>query len=94
MSVPDANFGLGRGNPTAFAELKSGDVALDLGSGTGFDCFLAAQKVGNSGRVIGVDMTQTMLEKAQTNALRYGYPNVEFRLGDIELFRLRICQLT
>jgi arsenite methyltransferase len=84
MSVPDANLGLGCGNPTAFAELKSGDVVLDLGSGAGFDCFLAAQKVGNSGRVIGVDMTQSMLEKAQNNALQYGYSNIEFRLGDIE----------
>jgi arsenite methyltransferase len=84
MSAPEANLGLGCGNPTAFAELKSGDVVLDLGSGAGFDCFLAAQKVGNSGRVIGVDMTQSMLEKAQNNALQYGYSNVEFRLGDIE----------
>jgi len=84
MSVPDANLGLGCGNPTAFAELKPGDVVLDLGSGAGFDCFLAAQKVGNSGRVIGVDITQSMLEKALNNAFQYGYSNVEFRLGDIE----------
>jgi len=83
-SVPDANLGLGCGNPTAFAELKSGDVVLDLGSGAGFDCFLAAQKVGNLGKVIGVDMTPEMLEKAQANALKYGYSNVEFRFGDIE----------
>lgn len=84
MSVPDANMGLGCGNPTAFAELKSGDVVLDLGSGAGFDCFLAAQKVGSAGKVIGVDMTLEMLEKAQANALKYGYSNVEFRFGDIE----------
>ncbi len=83
-AVPDANLGLGCGNPTAFAELKPGNVVLDLGSGAGFDCFLAAQKVGNSGKIIGVDMTQSMLEKARANALRYGYSNVEFRLGDIE----------
>jgi SAM-dependent methyltransferase len=82
--VPDANLGLGCGNPTAFSKLKSGDIVLDLGSGAGFDCFLAAQKVGSSGKVIGVDMTQVMVEKAQANALKYGYSNVEFRLGDIE----------
>jgi SAM-dependent methyltransferase len=82
--VPDANLGLGCGNPTAFAELKPGDIVLDLGSGAGFDSFLAAQKVGDSGKVIGVDMTTEMLEKAHANALKYGYSNVEFRLGDIE----------
>lgn len=84
LSVPDSNLGLGCGNPTAFAELQPGDIVLDLGSGAGFDCFLAAQKVGNSGKVIGVDMTPEMLERAQTNALKYGYSNVEFRFGDIE----------
>jgi Methylase involved in ubiquinone/menaquinone biosynthesis len=83
-AVPDANLGLGCGNPTAFAELKPNDIVLDLGSGAGFDCFLAAQKVGKSGKIIGVDMTQAMVEKAQANSLKYGYPNVEFRLGDIE----------
>lgn len=83
-AVPDANLGLGCGNPTAFAELKPSDVVLDLGSGAGFDCFLAAQKVGKSGKVIGVDMTQAMVEKAQENSQKYGYINVEFRLGDIE----------
>lgn len=83
-AAPDANLGLGCGNPTAFAELKPGDIVLDLGSGAGFDSFLAAQKVGDSGKVIGVDMTPEMLEKAQDNALKYGYSNVEFRLGDIE----------
>jgi arsenite methyltransferase len=84
QAVPDANMGLGCGNPTAFAELKPGDTVLDLGSGAGFDCFLAAQKVGSSGKVIGVDMTPEMVEKAQANARKYGYSNVEFRHGDIE----------
>lgn len=84
QAVPDANLGLGCGNPTAFAELKPGDTVLDLGSGAGFDCFLAAQRVGSSGKVIGVDMTPEMIEKAQANALKYGYLNVEFRYGDIE----------
>ena len=84
LSVPDANLGLGCGNPAAFAELKPGDTVLDLGSGAGFDCFLAAQRVGSSGKVIGVDMTPEMIEKAQANALKYGYLNVEFRYGDIE----------
>ncbi len=83
-ATPDANLGLGCGNPTAFAEIKPGDVVLDLGSGAGFDCFLAAEKVGSSGKVIGVDMTPEMLEKAKANALKYGYSNVEFRSGDIE----------
>lgn len=84
QAVPDANLGLGCGNPTAFAELKPGDIVLDLGSGAGFDCFLAAQRVGSSGKVIGVDMTPEMIEKAQTNARKYGYSNVELRHGDIE----------
>lgn len=84
QSVPDANMGLGCGNPAAIAELKSGDIVLDLGSGAGFDCFLVAQKVGSSGKVIGVDMTPEMVEKAQANAQKYGYLNVEFRHGDIE----------
>jgi len=84
QAVPDANMGLGCGNPTAFAELKLGDVVLDLGSGAGFDCFLAAQKIGSSGKVIGVDMTPEMVEKAQSNARKYGYSNIEFRHGDIE----------
>ncbi|TFH03704.1 MAG: arsenite methyltransferase [Methanosarcina sp.] len=84
QAVPDANLGLGCGNPTAFAELKPGDIVLDLGSGAGFDCFLAAQRVGSSGKVIGVDMTSEMIEKAQANARKYEYLNVEFRHGDIE----------
>jgi len=80
----EANLGLGCGNPTALGEIKEGDVVLDLGSGAGFDCFLAARKVGPSGKVIGVDMTLEMIEKARANALKYGYTNTEFRLGDIE----------
>lgn len=83
--VPEgANLGLGCGNPTALASLKEGEVVLDLGSGAGFDCFLAADKVGESGRVIGVDMTAEMVEKARENARKGDYRNVEFRLGEIE----------
>ena len=80
----DANLGLGCGNPTAFGKIKNGDVVLDLGSGAGFDCFIAAKKVGDLGRVIGVDMTPSMIEKAEENAKKYGYKNIEFRLGDID----------
>ena len=79
-----ANLGLGCGNPTASAGLKEGEVVLDLGSGAGIDCFLAANKVGNSGKVIGVDMTYQMLDKARENAIKGKYENVEFRLGEIE----------
>lgn len=79
-----ANLGLGCGNPLAFASLKEGETVLDLGSGAGFDCFLAAAHVGQSGRVIGVDMTPEMIEKARENAGQGNYPNVEFRLGEIE----------
>jgi len=82
--VGGANLGLGCGNPTALAEIKEGDVVLDLGSGAGLDCFLAAQKVGESGRVIGVDMTEEMIDIARKNDENQGYKNVEFRLGDIE----------
>lgn len=82
--VPEANLGLGCGNPTALGHIKEGDVVLDLGSGAGFDCFLAAKKVGPSGRVIGVDMTKEMVDKAKAIAAKYEYTNVEFRLGDIE----------
>jgi arsenite methyltransferase len=82
--VPEANLGLGCGNPTALGRLKEGDVVLDLGSGAGFDSFLAAKKVGASGKVIGVDMTEEMVNKAKLIAAKYGYANVEFRLGDIE----------
>jgi arsenite methyltransferase len=82
--VPEANLGLGCGNPNALGNLKEGDVVLDLGSGAGFDSFLAAKKVGASGKVIGVDMTEEMVNKAKSLAAKYGYGNVEFRLGDIE----------
>jgi len=79
-----ANLGLGCGNPIALASLKEGETVLDLGSGAGFDCFLAADRVGKTGRVIGVDMTPEMVEKAADNARKDGVENVEFRLGDIE----------
>lgn len=79
-----ANLGLGCGNPVALAALREGDVVLDLGSGGGFDCFLAAERVGEAGRVIGVDMTPDMLDRARENARKAGYTNVEFRLGEIE----------
>ena len=84
-SVPQgANLGLGCGNPVALASLQDGETVLDLGSGAGFDCFLAAQRVGKTGKVIGVDMTPAMVKKARRNAKRGGYENVEFRLGEIE----------
>ena len=79
-----ANLGLGCGNPLAIASLKEGQVVLDLGSGAGFDCFLAARAVGKTGRVIGVDMTHEMLSKARENAQKNGFTNVEFRLGELE----------
>jgi arsenite methyltransferase len=79
-----ANLGLGCGNPVALASLKQGETVLDLGAGAGFDCFLAAGKVGDSGKVIGVDMTPEMIEKARENARKGNYSNVEFRLGEIE----------
>ena len=84
-AVPEgANLGLGCGNPVALASLKEGETVLDLGSGAGFDCFLAAGKVGEPGRIIGVDMTPEMIEKARENARKGSYSNVEFRLGEIE----------
>ncbi len=84
-AVPDgANLGLGCGNPQAIAAMQPGEVILDLGSGAGFDCFLAAQQVGPTGRVIGVDMTHEMLAKARENAAKVGATNVEFRLGELE----------
>jgi len=79
-----ANLGLGCGNPLAIASLKDGQVVLDLGSGAGFDCFLAARAVGKTGKVIGVDMTHEMLTKARENAQKNGFTNVDFRLGEIE----------
>lgn len=84
-AVPDgANLGLGCGNPQAIAAMKPGEVVVDLGSGAGFDCFLAARQVGMTGHVIGVDMTHEMLTKARDNAASIGAGNVEFRLGEIE----------
>ena len=83
-NVPEANLGLGCGNPTALIEIKKGDIVLDLGSGAGFDAFLAAKEVGETGKVIGVDMTIEMVNKAIKNAEKYGYKNTEFKLGDIE----------
>ena len=83
--VPEgANLGLGCGNPLAIAALRPGETVLDLGSGAGFDCFLAARAVGATGRVIGVDMTHEMLSKARHNALQGAFSQVEFRLGEIE----------
>jgi arsenite methyltransferase len=88
-AVPEgANLGLGCGNPLAFSSLKEGEVVLDLGSGAGFDSFLAARKVGTTGKVIGVDMTPEMIVKAAANAKSGGYDNVQFLLGDIEALPL------
>ncbi|PKN34278.1 MAG: arsenite S-adenosylmethyltransferase [Deltaproteobacteria bacterium HGW-Deltaproteobacteria-19] len=84
-SVPEgANLGLGCGNPVALASLREGETVVDLGSGAGFDAFLASRQVGPTGRVIGVDMTPEMLDKARENARKGGYENVAFRLGEIE----------
>jgi arsenite methyltransferase len=84
-AVPEgANLGLGCGNPIALASLQEGETVVDLGSGAGFDCFLAAGAVGKTGQVIGVDMTHEMLDKARQNARKGNYQNVEFRLGEIE----------
>jgi arsenite methyltransferase len=84
-ALPDgANLGLGCGNPTAIAGLTAGQAVLDLGSGAGIDCFLAAKNVGEHGSVVGVDMTPEMISKARANARKGGYKNVEFRLGEIE----------
>jgi arsenite methyltransferase len=85
QSVPEgSNLGLGCGNPVAIASLKTGETVLDLGAGAGFDCFLAAKKVGSDGKVIGVDMTPEMIDKARENAEKGHFSNVEFRLGEIE----------
>jgi len=84
-ALPDgADLGLGCGNPAAIAELRAGETVVDLGAGGGIDCFLAARRVGPAGRVIGVDMTPDMVERARGNAARAGLENVEFRLGEIE----------
>jgi arsenite methyltransferase len=80
----EADLGLGCGNPTAFAEIREGDTVVDLGSGAGIDCFLAAKSVGASGKVIGIDMTDEMLDRARRNASKGGFTNVEFRKGIIE----------
>jgi len=82
--IEGANMGLGCGNPVALASLKTGETVVDLGSGGGFDCFLAARQVGETGQVIGVDMTPEMIAKARVNAEKMGTKNVEFRLGEIE----------
>jgi len=83
LAVP-GNLGLGCGNPLALGKIKEGETVLDLGSGAGFDCFLAARKVGKTGKVIGVDFTEEMILKARENASKNGYDHVEFRQGDIE----------
>jgi len=84
-AVPEgANLGVGCGNPSAIAAMQPGETVVDLGSGAGFDCFLSARQVGESGRVIGVDMTPEMLKKARENARKVEFANVEFRLGEIE----------
>ncbi|MBT1705786.1 arsenite methyltransferase [Chryseosolibacter indicus] len=82
--VPEADLGLGCGLPTEFANIKEGDTVVDLGSGAGNDCFVARAVTGDSGRVIGIDFTDTMIEKARLNAQKLNYTNVEFRQGDIE----------
>jgi len=81
---PDADLGLGCGLPTQFAQIKPGDVVIDLGSGAGNDCFIARSQTGETGKVIGIDFTKAMIEKARANADKLGFNNVEFRLGDIE----------
>jgi len=80
----EAKFSLGCGNPIIFSSLRDGETVVDLGSGFGFDCLIASKKVGENGRVIGVDMTPEMIHKSRTNAMRCGYSNIEFRLGEIE----------
>jgi arsenite methyltransferase len=87
--VGEANFGLGCGNPLAFGKIKEGDVVLDLGSGAGIDSILASEKVGKKGRVIGVDMTEEMINKAKENAKKYNIKNVEYILGEIEHLPLK-----
>ncbi len=93
-NVPDgADMGLGCGNPCAIASLQADEVVVDLGSGGGFDAFLAAREVGERGRVIGVDMTPAMLSKARSNAEAAGFSNVEFRLGEIEHLPVADCSV-
>jgi len=81
---PGSNLGLGCGNPVALASIMKGEIVLDMGAGAGFDCFLASNQVGQSGKVIGVDMTSEMVEKARANARKGGYMNIDFRQGDLE----------
>ncbi|MBA2407787.1 MAG: arsenite methyltransferase [Chitinophagales bacterium] len=82
--TPDADLGLGCGLPTQFAKIKKGDVVIDLGSGAGNDCFIARAETGETGKVIGIDMTEAMIDRARVNAEKFGFNNVEFRLGEIE----------
>lgn len=92
--IPDgANLGLGCGNPLGIVSIREGDTVLDLGSGGGIDVFLAASKSGESGKVIGIDMTPEMIETARRNAAQGGYKNVEFRLGDIESLPVENCSI-
>lgn len=84
IGLGEANLGLGCGNPLGIAELKEGEIVLDLGSGAGFDAFLSAMRVGKNGYVIGIDMTPEMVKRAKENAIKLGYTNVDFRLGEIE----------
>jgi ubiquinone/menaquinone biosynthesis C-methylase UbiE len=84
IGLGEANLGLGCGNPHAIADLRAGERVLDLGSGAGFDAFLSSMKVGQAGYVIGVDMTQEMVERSRINAEKLGFANVEFRCGEIE----------
>ncbi len=94
-SVPQgANMGLGCGNPQAIASLRPGETVVDLGSGGGFDCFLASKAVGPDGHVIGVDMTAEMIAKARENAAKSEFDNVEFRLGEIEALPVEAAWLT
>ena len=81
---PDADLGLGCGLPTQFAKIKKGDIIVDLGSGAGYDCFIARKETGETGKVIGIDFTNAMIDKARANAEKLGFHNVEFRQGDIE----------
>ena len=87
--VGEANLGLGCGNPLAFGRIKEGDIVLDLGAGAGIDAILAARKVGSKGKVIGVDMTEEMVERARNNAKKQGITNAEFLLGEIEKLPLK-----
>src|SRR5664279_3962337 len=90
---PDADLGLGCGLPTQFARIKKGDVVIDLGSGAGNDAFIARSETGETGRVIGIDFTDAMIDKARTNAEKLGFNNVEFRKGDIENMPVSACLL-